>query len=70
MGPPLLAGETLGTDRTPKDIGYTPVWLVPENCFLVFPGRGVGGPALLGAVTGTHAAARPDPGGAENATGG
>jgi len=40
MGPALLAGGTFGTDRTPKDIGYTPVWLVPEDCVLVFPGEG------------------------------
>lgn len=40
MGPALLAGGTLGTDRTPKNIGYTPIWLVPEDCVLVFPGEG------------------------------
>ena len=39
MGPALLAGGTLGTDRTPKDIGYTPIWLVPEDCVLAFPGE-------------------------------
>ena len=48
MGPALLAGGTLGTDRTPKNTGYTPIWLVPESacsrspvpedCALVFPG--------------------------------
>jgi hypothetical protein len=37
MGPALLAGGTLGTDRTPKDIGYTPIWLIPEDCVLAFP---------------------------------
>jgi hypothetical protein len=39
MGPALLAGGTLGTDRTPKDIGYTPIWLIAEDCVLVFPGE-------------------------------
>lgn len=39
MGPALLAGGTLGTDRTPKNIGYTPIWLVPEDCILAFPGE-------------------------------
>ena len=39
MGPALLAGGTLGTDRTPKNIGYTPIWLVPEDCVLAFPGE-------------------------------
>ena len=39
MGPALLAGGTLGTDRTPKDIGYTPIWLVAEDCVLAFPGE-------------------------------
>jgi hypothetical protein len=37
MGPALLAGGTFGTDRTPKDIGYTPIWLIPEDCVLAFP---------------------------------
>jgi len=40
MGPALLAGGTLMTERTPKNIGYTPVWLIPEDCVLVFPGEG------------------------------
>lgn len=39
MGPALLAGGTLGTERTPKNVGYTPVWLVPEACVLAFPGE-------------------------------
>ena len=39
MGPALLAGGTLGTGRTPKNIDYTPVWLIPEDCVLVFPGE-------------------------------
>ena len=39
MGPALLAGGTFMTDRTPKNIGYTPIWLVPEDCVLAFPGE-------------------------------
>ena len=37
MGPALLAGGTFMTDRTPKNIGYTPIWLIPESCVLAFP---------------------------------
>ena len=39
MGPALLAGGTFGTERTPKNIDYTPIWLVPEDCVLAFPGE-------------------------------
>ena len=39
MGPGLLAGGTLGTERTPKNVGYTPIGLVPEDCLLAFPGE-------------------------------
>lgn len=39
MGPALLAGGTFFTDRTPKNIGYTPIWLVSDDCILAFPGE-------------------------------
>lgn len=39
MGPSLLAGGTLKSGNTPKNIGYTPIWLVAEDCQLAFPGE-------------------------------
>lgn len=39
MGPALLAGGTLRNGNTPADIGYVPVWTVPEDCVLAFPGE-------------------------------
>lgn len=39
MGPALLAGGVAFTDKAPKNIGYTPIWLVSDDCILAFPGE-------------------------------